>query len=126
MNVFTVTASIRMSRQIDSGTWATVELGAEATAQANTSWTDSQAQLYQALRHQLSTLWQEKAHPAPQLNGHHVDTSTGEILTCPVHPTRTPRPANRGGGIHCTAIIGEDDEGKTIYCKWTTKPQGGK
>jgi len=140
MIITKISASIRMSRQTDGGTWATVELSAEAAAveQEDTPWQEIQAQLYRDLKAQLTELWNcpVKDRPAngkaPPANGANptpekgatppnqrpdVDQRTGEITRCPDHDRAEP--SEKGGGLYCPQKL---PNGK--YCPWTHgKPQ---
>lgn len=124
MTVTTIKAAIRMSRQTDSGTWATVELGAEESGieQLDQPWQDVQADLYHALKAQIKALWKEALNtvvpPAPG-NGRQqtpgpdaaVDKATGEIVECPEHHKAKE---SRFGGFYCPERIDEE-----TFCKWT-------
>ena len=57
MKVERVTATIKYSQDTGKGAWKAVELGAEATIDANDSWQVSQHQLYGELSQQLHKLW---------------------------------------------------------------------
>lgn len=116
--VFTISASIRMSRQLDPSTWATVELGGEASVQ-DEQWQDTQALLYLDLRKQLALLWKDQQPPTASVNGHSVNTSTGEITDpiCPAH--NKSRRSTKFKGVYCPTKIGD---GK--YCTWNMKDGG--
>lgn len=126
MIVTNISVSARMSRQVPSGEWITVELGAEAAAieVSDLTWQEQQAQLFQDLRHQMGKLVKAKtppahqAPPAPQAdrNPQHfeetLDTRSGEIRTvCPDHKISRD---SRHGGLFCP---GKDDQGN--HCTWT-------
>ena len=60
MKVRTVSASLRLSRELDHS-WATVEVGATADLEADEDWQQAQEQLYQDLKGQISRLFAAKA-----------------------------------------------------------------
>ena len=124
MEITQVSASIRMSRQIDGGTWATVELGAEASVTDPGSWTGDQAQLYNQLRDQLKLLWKEHAGEA-QANGRAVNTATGEVLDRPAGPLcpqhGQAKESEKFDGLYCPVKL---DDGK--WYKWKTQPDGSR
>ena len=127
MLVTTVKATIRMSRQVDTRTWATVELGAEGTLSPDEVWEEAQALLYDDLKIQLSNLWkaskddtsdpsipsqaQAQAPPAQPA----IASGTGEILECPEH--RKSAESSKGGGLYCPTKLPEGSKPK--YCPWT-------
>ena len=122
MKVTTVSASIRMSRQLQADTWATVELGAEATVDPTVAWTGEQASLYLQLKDQLKLLWKESQQDQVQVNGREVDTSTGEISTVPTCPTHhQSRPSDKFDGFYCSVKL---DSGK--WCPWKTDAAGSR
>ena len=49
MKVTTVSANIRYSKDTGQGAWKVIELGADATVDANETWQQAQASLYQQL-----------------------------------------------------------------------------
>lgn len=117
MKVDQISAHIRMSRQMPDNTWATVELGAEATVDFQEEWIDAQAQLYQELRDQLRTLWLEKVacrQDGPG-QGQRIDTGSGEITTTddPVCPKHHKSSQSDHGGLWCPS---READGK--WCSW--------
>ena len=68
MQITTISASVRYSKPLGDGSYKTVELGAEATLTAEETWTEAQANLYQALGHQLKALWTSNGNSGA--NGH--------------------------------------------------------
>ena len=67
MKVKKISANVRYSKAIRPGAYKTVELSAEASVDANESWEDAQAELYNDLGRQLKTLWMTGS------NGHDSD-----------------------------------------------------
>ena len=71
MEVTSVSATIKYSQDTGKGAWKAVEIGAEATVDANETWQNTQAHLYADLGQQLKALWTngqkapEKATEAP-------------------------------------------------------------
>ena len=57
MNITTVSASVRFSKDLGGKQFKTVELSAEGTVNANENWRAAQAQLYADLGQQLKALW---------------------------------------------------------------------
>ena len=57
MKVTTVNATIKYSQGTSKGPWKAVEIGAEATVDANETWQTTQARLYADLGQQLKALW---------------------------------------------------------------------
>lgn len=121
MNITNIKVSIRHSRQLIAGDWATVELGADAVIDPSTTvpWTSSQTALYNALKAQLAELFstrqlQGSAHEHTELppTESRLDRQTGEIEhRCPTHKISKE---SRKGGFYCP---GKTDNGD--YCPWT-------
>ena len=57
MNITTVSASVRFSKDVGGKQFKTIELSAEGTINANENWREAQAQLYTDLGQQLKALW---------------------------------------------------------------------
>ena len=57
MKVKKISANVRFSKAIRPGAYKTAELSADASVDANESWEDAQAELYNDLGRQLKTLW---------------------------------------------------------------------
>ena len=57
MKVTTISASVRYSKRNGDGSHKTMELGAEATLNANEDWHQAQGELYHDLVRQLKALW---------------------------------------------------------------------
>ena len=128
MIVTTIKASIRMSRQTSKDTWATVELGAEASIPAyqdpkiDPTWQEVQAELYKDLKHQLKTLWNgglnlviPPAAPPPKwprgAAAPAANQETGEITECPEHHRAK---GSQHGGLYCPTKLDDD-----TFCTWT-------
>ena len=82
MKVTTVTATIKYSQDARKGAWKAVEIGAEATVDANETWQTSQAHLYADLGQQLKALW-SNGQKAPEKPVEPADT--GEATETPAH-----------------------------------------
>jgi hypothetical protein len=135
MNVTTVSASVKLSKQLPGQEcWKTMELGAVAGLDAGQDWKVAQSQLYIHLTQQLRTLWGEAkvagmpptqgaappaaAAPAPEQRQDQAPAGEESGPTCPVHDQARP---SRHGGLYCP---GTTDEG--VYCKWTWRPEKAK
>ena len=57
MKVTTVSATVKYSQDTGKGAWKAVEIGADATVDANETWQQAQAHLYHQLGCQLKNLW---------------------------------------------------------------------
>ena len=124
MIVNQISAHIRMARQVPSGEWITVELGAEAiyVEESDLTWREQQSELFGELKSHLAELVPVKAHAAqqapeadqadrnPQHVGDSVDRGTGEIR-CPVHKISRD---SRHGGLMCPGKVDGGD-----WCTWT-------
>jgi len=116
MNVTTVKATIRMSRQVDTRTWGTVELGAEGTLGPEEIWEDSQAQLYDQLKGQLASLWKEShaGQPEAPTGLAVIESAEKDQPVCPTHGTSK---ASDHGGLYCGTMNPEGSKPK--WCRWT-------
>jgi len=129
MIVTNVSASIKMSRQIDGGTWATVELGAEGQTAGpdDAPWQELQAILYEDLKNQIANLW---VHARPQCNGNTTEPSNGHspkqripmkrdanpdtgVIECPEHHKSSE---SDFGGLWCNTQMPEGSKNK--WCTW--------
>jgi hypothetical protein len=85
MKVTTVSANIRFSKDTGQGAWKVVELGAEASIDANEGWQAAQGQLYADLGQQLKSLWG---------HGQKAQEATTEAAETPVQPVPPSAPAH--------------------------------
>ena len=69
MNITTVSASVRFSKDVGNKQFKTVELSAEGTVNSSENWQAAQAQLYTDLGQQLKSLW-AAASTGNTNNGH--------------------------------------------------------
>ena len=76
MNITTVSASVRFSKDVGNKQFKTIELSAGGTVNANEIWQAAQAQLYAELGHQLKSLW---------ITNGNGNTNTGPQETVPAH-----------------------------------------
>ena len=76
MNIISISASVRFSKDIGDRQFKTVELSAEGTVNANENWQTVQAQLYADLGHQLKALWTANGNTnnGHSTNGHQEAT----------------------------------------------------
>jgi len=129
MTITNISASVKMSKQLPAGEWATIELGAQEELTPEyfndgITWQDLQKDLYSDLKRQLATLWDIKARDNGTTNGQgqgnrkpgeHLDTTTGELIACPTH--HTARDSGKPPGrFYCPTTL---DDG--TYCPWTYK-----
>lgn len=122
MQVMTITASIKLSKQLPGQEcWKTMELGAEATLEAGHDWKVCQSQLYLQLTQQLKTLWGEAKVATPPVTAPARRPAPAAPQpppaagpTCPDHGLA--RPSQRGG-LYCPGITADG-----AYCPWTFKP----
>jgi hypothetical protein len=116
MKVHTTKASIRYSTQLAEGPWATVELGAEASVDANEDPNHAQATLYAMLKDQLHTLWPVAERlttttPAAQAS---LPTATPAETVCPHH--NKAKESRDGTSLYCPAKMADG-----TYCTWAAK-----
>ena len=96
MNITTVSASVRFSKDIGDRQYKTVELSAEGAVNANENWQTAQAQLYTDLGQQLKALWTTNG------NGH-VNNGHPEVTPehyCNEHGTEFKRYEKEGRSWH--------------------------
>ena len=104
MKVEKVTATIRMSAQLPSGSWKSVEFGAEASLDDGEPWPQAQNHLYQSLVDQLTKVWSNGSTAAPA-------SSAPADPVCPNHKISRP---SRHGGFFCPGKLPTG-----IHCAWT-------
>ncbi len=122
MQVTQISATIRMSRQLESGSWGTIELSAQATPGMHEPWKTEQATLYGELRAQLACLWK------PQLAAQ-AQTTNGQAQANgqkPAPPPQGPlcpdhgeaKPSSKGTGLYCPVRLDDD-----TWCQWSNRPK---
>ena len=116
MKVTTIKAAIRYSRQLPDGSWKTVELGAEATVDGPPS--ASQMELYQTLKAQMHTLWNNST-PEPTTPELPVPQPTAEQPICPDH--HDARESTKHAGLYCPT---RNEDG--TFCRWSYPPRQTK
>ena len=91
MKVTTITASVRFSGSVGESRFKTIELSAEATVDAEQTWTVAQARLYHQLGCQLKALWANGNGNKPQDGAE----SHGEAVAI-AEPTQNARACLQG------------------------------
>ena len=110
MKIEKVTASVRLSAQLPSGAWKSVEFGAEAQIGPNEHWGKAQAQLYSDLVVQLTEVWSATAkRPAGGPTAAATATPPADPV-CPIHHKGVP---SDHGGLWCPTKV----EGNK-WCPW--------
>ena len=85
MQVTTVSANIRFSKDIGHGAWKVIELGAGAIIDAKDIWQDAQYQLYGELSQQMQKMW---------ANGSKAQNDSQSYVEVPQVPEPTTTPPN--------------------------------
>lgn len=111
MKVEKVTANIRMSAQLPSGSWKSVEFGAEASLGPEEAWEPAQGRLYADLVVQLTEVWSTAIKNGSPAGADAPANSAPAEPICPAHKISRP---SRHGGLFCP---GKDPTGN--HCSWT-------
>ena len=95
MRVTTISATVRYSKPLESGSWKAVELSAEATLDPQEEWLQAQASLYQDLGQQLKALWTSSSNGQAANGSAKAEASTAEHY-CQEHQTEFKRYEKEG------------------------------